>query len=406
MAGSYTTGGGYEPGAYQGATPRKPLSPSVAATKYVAPPNPSRDWFQATYGRTPTMRELEDVRSQYIQQRRTALANPTTTPRPTQTSPRLSGGGGSGGGGGGGGAAAPTPIWTQAQLNAMYDLLRTGKPSPYAQLDLPDYQPYKPKPFDDSYYTGLQGSWNQAVGMDVATAQQATQNLMSWLGSNYTNAFNNPNATYATAGQAPGMDRASMERFLQQQGANPNVNAENAQAQAIADAGFGNLWRTLAGNEDQNQTNRLGAAQMQGVDAVNRINALGLGGTTGINMQRGQAKSAYDQRVEEWAREDAMQAQQIAQQEAMSNWQQGNAGIDQEQAYRNATLEAILGILPGLAGTTLAMPTASQVGWSGGQWAPPPPSTLGPRPPETPDDPHHWQQIAWDLAQQQQPVGW
>ena len=184
---------------------------------------------------------------------------------------------------------------TQAQLDALMALMQGGGPRQGAALDLPDYQAFTPQAFNDQYYTDLQNQWAGAVNTDVATAQQGTQNLIGLLTQNYQNAYTNPNNTYATAGQAPGMDQASMARMLQAQGVNPNVMAGEMAARAGADQAFGNVWRSGAATEDTAQRGRLGAAAMGGQDAVNRINAQGLAGRAGINMQRGQAKSAYDQ---------------------------------------------------------------------------------------------------------------
>jgi hypothetical protein len=312
---------------------------------------------------SPTIAQINAANRGYASTRTpNAVRNPATPASPTR--PNL-GGGRSGGGGGGGGGAAALPQFNQDQLNWMAELIKAGQPNGnFQRLDLPDYQPFAPKPFDDSYFSGLQGQWNQAVDTDVGTAQQGTQNLINWLGANFKNAYTNPNATYATAGQAPGMTAQSMGRFLQGQGVDPSINSGNVTQATSADDVFGGLWRNAAANEDTNQRNRLGAAQMSGTDAVNRIRALGLGGTAGINMQRGQAKSAYDQRVEDWAREDAALQQQAAQQEAMSNWTQQNTMTEQQQAYRNAALEALLGFLPEIKGTALTMPSAQSLGWA------------------------------------------
>jgi hypothetical protein len=278
--------------------------------------------------------------------------------------PNLGGGGGGGrGGGGGGGGGAALPQFTQEQLDAMAALLAQGGPQRGAALDLPDYQAFQPRAFDNSTFQNLRGQLAGAVNTDVGTAQQGTQNLMNFLTSNYRNAYTNPNNTYATAGQAPGMDTMAMQRMLQAQGVDPSVMASMMGERAGADQAFGNLWRSGAANEDMAQQGRLGTAQLSGQDAINRIRALGLGGQTGINMQEGQAKSAYDQRVEQWAREDAALQQQIAQQEAQANWQQGNEYLTQQQAYRNAQIQAMLGLLPEMKGTALNLPNAQQLGW-------------------------------------------
>lgn len=337
-------------------------TPSTRAQAVLAR-TPARTTLTAMGINNPTIAQINSANRGYAQLNTPNARRNQTAPPPA--APRNTGSGGGGGRGGGGGGGAALPQFTQEQLDWMAGLIRGGAPSTdFARLDLPDYQGYTPKPFDDSYFTGLQGNWNQAVNTDVGTAQQATGNLINFLTSNYKNAYTNPNNTYATAGQAPGMDIMAMQRLLQSQGVDPSVMAAAQGERLGADQAFGNLWRSSAANEDSMQTNRLGAAQMSGTDAENRIRALGLGGTAGINMQRGQAKSAYDQRVEDWAREDAQQQQQVLQQEAMQNWQRGNTVTEQQQAYRNAAIEALLGLLPELKGTTLSMPTAQSLGWA------------------------------------------
>ena len=323
---------------------------------------PARTALAAQGITNPTMSQINASNSGYVNYVRGNLAAQRNQTPAAPTNQRT----GSGGGGGrGGGGAAAAPQFNQDQLNWMAELIRSGQPSgDWQRLDLPDYQAYQPKAFDDSMYRAMQGQLDTAQQTDIGTANKATQDYLNWLGANYQNAYTNPNNTYATAGQAPGMDVMSMQRLLQAQGVDPSVMAAAQGERFGADQAFGNLWRSNAANEDIMQRNRIGAGQLTGMDAVNRINALAMGGRAGINQQQGAAKSAYDQRVEEWAREDAALQQQALQQEAMSNWQQGNTVNEQTQAYRNAAIQALLGFLPEIKGTALTMPTAQSLGWA------------------------------------------
>ena len=259
--------------------------------------------------------------------------------------PSAPGGGSSGGGGGGGGAGGGM---TQEMLDWLAQLLARGGPQAQqaTAVDLPDFT----GTFDPSVFNTKRTAWNQAVGTDTAAAQAATGKLMEFLTKNYSNAYTNPNNTYATAGQAPGMDQQAMARMLSSQGVDPSVMAAEAAARAGADQAFGNVWRSSAANEDVAQGNRLNTAQFSGQDAVNRLAQTGLAGTAGLNIGEATARSAYDQQAQErnW---------QTAQQEALTNWQRQNtvadANAQNSSAYRNQVLQALLGLMPDMAGLTM-----------------------------------------------------
>ena len=99
------------------------------------------------------------------------------------------------------------------------------------------------------------------------------------------------------------------------------------------------------------QRNRLTNAQLMNQDVRNRLQAEGLAGRTGIGMQEAQARSAYEQMLQErnW---------QTAQQEAMQNWQRGNQVSDvnaqNTNAYNNQVIQAMLGLVPQAPGMDLS----------------------------------------------------
>jgi hypothetical protein len=191
------------------------------------------------------------------------------------------------------------------------------------------------------------------VTQSRAGADTAYTNLGNYLSQNYSNAFNNPNAQYATAGQAPGMDQAAMARLMQSQGGGAGLAGQQMEGAAGADQAFGNLWRVLAGNEDRQQQNRLNRVQTDRGTTNMALDAALLGGQTGIGLQRGQAQSAWNQQAE-------AARNQIAQQEALANWQRANdvsdTNMTNSNSYINAQMQALLGLMPEFKGTTTPMP--------------------------------------------------
>jgi len=299
-------------------------------------------------------------------------ATPAAPIRTLSGSTGSSGGGGGGGGGrrgGGGGGAAPVPKLTQQQLDWAASVLAGGKPGDITAgtLDLPDYQGMAVRAFDPSQWQMALGALNQGAESDLGTANTATQNMLQFLNTNYTNAFNNPSQTYATAGQAPGTTQQGMQRFLQSQGVNPDVAAGNYQQAQSADQGFGNLWRSLAGNEDIAQRSRLANAQQYGNQAVQGINAAASAGRLGLGLGQAQAQGAWQQRADERAYQDYQMQQQIAQQEAMQNWQRANqvqdTNLTNQNQYRNAEMQSLLGLLPQLIQSPgLSLPSLQALG--------------------------------------------
>jgi hypothetical protein len=268
-------------------------------------------------------------------------------PSTLRTGGGTSGGRGGGGGGSGGGAAKPT-----YDVGWLADLLSRGRPGTVAAntLDLPEYQ----GTFDPSMYNQLEGRLGEAVGQSRTAADEAYTNLGNYLTSNYRNAFAGgpPQAT------APGMDAQAMARMMQGQGVNPGLALQQTEGQAAANAGFGNLWALLAGNEERQQQNRLNRVQTDRGTTNRAIDAASLQGMTGIGLQRSQAQAAFQQRMAEMN-------QQIAQQEAMANWERANQVSDLNtsnlNSYQNAQIQALLGLVPGLAEAGAGMPDLSTI---------------------------------------------
>lgn len=272
----------------------------------------------------------------------------TTQYAPTSVPPGLRGGSPGGGGrGGGGGGAAPAPQYSQEQLDWLTQLLARSKPGQVgtSTLDLPDYQ----GSFDPTVWNELEGKLGQAVGQSRAGADTAYNNLSNFLTSNYRNAF----AQGAPQTAAPGMDNQAMARFMQAQGMNPNLANQQTEGWAQGQGALSSLWGLLGANEDTAQRNRLNRVQTDRGTTNMALDAAQLGGMTGIGLQRGQAQSAWQERADQ-AR------QQIAQQEAMANWERQNQVSDlnasNQNSYINAQMQALLGLMPDLKGTNLTMP--------------------------------------------------
>jgi hypothetical protein len=141
--------------------------------------------------------------------------------------------------------------------------------------------------------------------------------------------------------------------MMQSQGVNPALANQQTEGWAAGQGALSSLWGLLAGNEDTAQRNRLNRVQTDRGTTNMAIDAANLGGQTGIEMQQGQAQTAFNERVE-------AARNQIAQQEAMANWQRGNEVSDLNMAnsnsYTNAQLQALLGLMPEFKGSSLTMP--------------------------------------------------
>lgn len=249
-------------------------------------------------------------------------------------------GGGWGGGGGGGGGGG----MDQAKFDWAVKLLSQGQPEDLAfnRLKLPKYR----GKFRGKQYDVLLNKFNRGVRQDTRTANRAYNQLGRNLRQDYRNAFTNPNATYGTVGQAPGMGQKAMARMMQGQGIDPSVAGAQLEGAGAADKAFGNLWNVLAANEDLAQRNRLQAVGQQRQTTNEALRAAALQGRTGIGMQRAGALDEYR------AARDAAINQRL-QQQALANWQQRNqvnaTNFETDAEYRNNVISSLLGMIPGLA---------------------------------------------------------
>lgn len=322
---------------------------------------------QNGYGGTPA--EISAYRVQSINNLANSLSKQAGQLQPvkkqTTVAPRSTVTARSGGGGGGGGSAAP--VMSQALLDWYSSLLKGGAPAPEAatNVDLPDYAGMAVRAFDPTQFNQTREAWGQGVQGDLATSNQATQDMLGFLNRNYSNAYSNPN--YATNGQAPGMDQQAMSRLLSSQGVNPNVASQTQQQGVQADQAFSNLWKTLGAGEDRMQTNRLANAQQYGNQANQSIQAAGRAGQLGIDQAQSGAQAQWQKAADDRSYQDYQMQQQLAQQEAMANWQRQNQVADTnnttQNSYRNEQLQAILGLLPQLIGqNSLQLPDLASLG--------------------------------------------
>jgi hypothetical protein len=131
-----------------------------------------------------------------------------------------------------------------------------------------------------------------------------------------------------------------MQRLLASQGQNPQMNSETYRQGQGADQAYGNLLALLGVNEDRQQTNKLAATQADRGTAQTALNMARLQGMTGIGLQEGQAKQAWQQRADDRSLLNAQQRAQLAQQEALANWQRQNDVGDTNNASKTSTTTA------------------------------------------------------------------
>ena len=288
---------------------------------------------------------------------------------PTPVAPRGgSGGGGGGGYGGGGGGGAAAPQLNQGMLDWYTSMLRNAKPysNQFQALTMPQWNDVNISPFDNSMYSGLRDSLGQAVASDRATASGAYDSLSNYLQSNYSNPYSN--ATYATSQNVPGQTQLAMQRMLQAQGQSPQMASDTYRQGQTADQGFGNLLALLGTNEDTAQRNRLGAVQTDRNWTNNMLNMAQLQGQTGIGLQEGQAKQAWQGRADDRALLNAQTRYQGDTQGALANWQRANEVGDtnnaSQSAYYNSVISALTGLLPSLIaqGGSLNLPDYAALG--------------------------------------------
>lgn len=315
--------------------------------------------------------------TQYQVQRINDLANNMTASRQTtgyapqpaakKTTTSTSSGRSSGGGGGGGGGV---PQFTQAQLDWAAQLMQGGRPGALTAntLDLPDYQGMAMRAFDPSQWNTARTALGEGYNQDIGTAQGATSNMLNYLNTNYRNPFaQGPQTTMA---QAPGMDQQAMGRLMQGQGVNAYENPQYQQTLnegRQSDAGLSSLFAALSGSEDVMQRGRIGNAQQYGTQATDAITAAKRAGDLGLNLGQGQAQAQWQTAADQRAYQDYQMQQQIAQQEAQSNWERGNQVQDTNStntnSYNNSVLQSLLGLLPQLqSNPNLALPTLQSLG--------------------------------------------
>jgi hypothetical protein len=197
-------------------------------------------------------------------------------------------------------------------------------------------------------YSGLRDSLAQAGASDRAAASGAYDQLQGYLQSNYSNPY--ANATYATSENVPGRTQLAMQRMLASQGQNQNMSNDTYRQGQTADQGFGNLLSILGSNEDVAQRNRLSAVQADRGTTNRALDMAMLAGNTGIGLQEGQARQAWQQRADDRGLLNAQQRAQIAQQEAMANWQRqnqvGDTNVSNNMQYREGVLGQLTNLLP------------------------------------------------------------
>jgi len=273
-----------------------------------------------------------------------------------------SGGGGRGGGGGGGGGGAVAPQLTQDQLAQMWALL--GQARPGAQqagpaFDAPDYAGPQISAFDTSMYDNLRNQLGQAVTNDRAQSDQAYGALNSFMQRNY--ATNPYEAQTANFGTAPGQSQDTIQRMLAMQGASPGLTQGARSDAAGADQAFGNLLGILGQNQARDYTNRQYAAQQDQANTGRMYDMAKLQGDTGIGLQQGAAKDAWQQRYDARAADIYNQQYQGNLAEQQANWQRANQLSDSNYStnnqYTNSMLSSVLGnLLPLIIQGGLSVP--------------------------------------------------
>ena len=141
--------------------------------------------------------------------------------------------------------------------------------------------------------------------------------------------------------------------------ANPyaeSVSEENAYG-ANSDAAFANLMNVLGATNQQEQQSRLAQVGMDRTTALQDIATQRLGLGTGIDMARGQAKEAWQQRADErnyanqvqrqtWNREERMRNQDLRNQERLKNYETNTN-------WQTARMQPILDLIAQTAGTNV-----------------------------------------------------
>ena len=312
-----------------------------------APQEAYKSWLDPSTQTTGTQQEWFDRYRQAMNSAGTGAA-PSLQQNPKPGVKRT------GGGGGGGGGAAGLG---QGTLDWWASLLKGAAPGQLTanNLDLPDWQDVNLTPFDNSMYEGLRGALGGAYASDSAAGTAAYDAYENYLNRNYSNPYTN--AQYATSETVPGQTQLAMQRMLQSQGQNPNMSNETYRQGQNADQAFSNLLALSGVNEDRMQGNRLSALQADRGTTQRALDMARLSGMTGIGLQEGQAKQAWQQRADDRGLLNAQQRAQIAQQEALANWQRqnevGDTNVGNTNTYRQSIIAQLAQLLPQLNGLSL-----------------------------------------------------
>lgn len=298
----------------------------------------------------------------------------TSAPKPA--APRVVSTGGSssarrssGGRSGGGGGKVAAPQMSQAMIDWLANLMKSGAPQAMTAntLDLPDYQQVAYRDFDPTLFNQNRAALASAGAQDLNTINTSRDALLNFLNTNYKNAYANPDV--GSGGPMLGTSQADMSRMLAAQGVNQvtpgqtSVMNEAARAQQMA----GDWRQAMSANEDQAQRNRLvnaqGAATQQQLALAALQRSLGLG----IDQSQTQAQSQWQQAADQWNENQRQIEYQTQQQEAMQNWQNQNsvqsANAAAQAAYHNEVLQAMLQLATSNVGNKgITLPTMQALG--------------------------------------------
>ena len=285
---------------------------------------------------------------------------------PTSGGPSLSSGR-SGGGGGGGKAAAP--MMSQAMIDWIAELMRSGAPGAeqFSAVDLPDYQQVAYRDFDPTMFNQNRTALGAAGQQDLSTINQSQADLRNFLTSNYRNAYADPNV--GTGGQPLGDTQQDLIRLLASQGVNTttpgqqSVANEAARAQAMA----GDWRQAMSANEEQAQRNRLSANDTRTTQNQLALQALQRSLGLGIDQTETQARGQWQSAADQWNEAQRQAQYQAQQQEALANWQRQNQVTDTNTqntaSYRNQVLQSLLALAQGNVGNNgITLPSMAALG--------------------------------------------
>jgi hypothetical protein len=308
----------------------------------------------ATQRQVSTINSLAQGIANQAQQRQLSPVRPAS-------SGSTSSGGGSRGGGGGGGGRAAAPVMSQAMIDWLAQLMRSGAPQAQtaSTLDLPDFTQQAYRDFDPTLFNQNRTALAGAQQQDLGTINQSHQDLLNFLTSNYRNAYANADLS---GGPLMGTSGTDMARMLAGQGVTGTTQGQQGVADEAARAqSMAGDWRqALSANEDQAQRNRLTNANTSQTQQQLALSALGRTLGLGIDQSQTQAQSAWQTAADQWNEQQRELQYNTQMQEAMQNYQRQNQVQDlntqNTAAYRNQVLQAMLGLANsnvGNAGITL-----------------------------------------------------